>query len=163
MRYLVQARIFSFPASFWITDESGSEVFLVDGQAFRLRQTFDLKDASGNVRTTIRKQMFTFGGTMDIESGGAVIATVRRVPFSLFKHRYDISLADGSVLTATGDFGAHDWALNGDDRQVGLISKQWFRVRDTYGVEVSPGEDDALVISIAICIDRLQQDAKRRR
>jgi uncharacterized protein YxjI len=99
---------------------------------------------------------------MDIERDGMVIATVRRVPFSLFRHRYDISLADGSVLTASGNFPAKDWALTGGDRQVGLVSRQWFRIRDTYGVEVSPGEDDALIISIAVCIDRLEEDARRR-
>ena len=43
------------------------------------------------------------------------------------------------------------------------ISRQWFRIRDTYGVEVEPGEDDALVIAIAVCIDRIHEDEVRER
>jgi uncharacterized protein YxjI len=28
-----------------------------------------------------------------------------------------------------------------------------FRVRDTYGIEIAPGQDDALILAAAICID----------
>ena len=35
------------------------------------------------------------------------------------------------------------------------MSKRWFRVRDTYGVEIEPGEDDALVLAITVCVDAL--------
>ena len=42
------------------------------------------------------------------------------------------------------------------------VSRQWFRIRDTYGVEVGPGEDDALVIAIAVCIDRIHEDEERK-
>ena len=35
------------------------------------------------------------------------------------------------------------------------ISKRWFRVRDTYGVAVAPGQDDALVLAVTVCIDHL--------
>jgi uncharacterized protein YxjI len=28
-------------------------------------------------------------------------------------------------------------------------------VRDTYGVEVAPGEDDALLLAVTVCIDAL--------
>lgn len=35
------------------------------------------------------------------------------------------------------------------------VSKRWFRVRDTYGVAVAPGQDDALVLAVTVCIDHL--------
>ena len=35
------------------------------------------------------------------------------------------------------------------------VSKRWFRVRDAYGIEVAPGQDDALILAVAICIDRM--------
>jgi uncharacterized protein YxjI len=99
---------------------------------------------------------------MDIERDGAVIATVQRVNFSPFRHRYEVALADGTVLAATGNFSDMNWELAGADRVVGRISRQWFKVRDTYGVEVEPGEDAALVIAVAVCIDRLREQQRRR-
>jgi uncharacterized protein YxjI len=54
-----------------------------------------------------------------------------------------------------------DWELTGADRVVGRISRQWFKVRDTYGVEVEPGEDEVLVIAVAVCVDRLRELERR--
>jgi uncharacterized protein YxjI len=162
MRYLVQERVFSFTADFWIEDENGERVFFVDGKALSLRETFELRDASGNIRALIRKKLFAMRDTMDIEGRDGVIATVRPAFFSPIRHRYEVTLADGSRLEATGNFTDKDWELTGDGRLVGRISRQWFRIRDTYGVEVGPGEDDALVIAIAVCIDRIHEDEERK-
>jgi uncharacterized protein YxjI len=161
MRFLVRQRIMSFAASFWITDEEGNEVFHVDGHALQLRKTFELTDRSGIMVAVIRQQPFRLRGTMDIERDGAVIATVRRANFSPFRHRYEVTLADGTILEAAGNFSDMNWELAAPDRVVGRISRQWFKVRDTYGVEVEPGEDAALVIAIAVSIDRLREQERR--
>jgi uncharacterized protein YxjI len=87
---------------------------------------------------------------------------VRHATFSPFRHRYGVILADGSVLEAAGNFSDMNWELSAGDRVVGRISRQWFKLRDTYGVEVEPGEDAALVIAIAVCIDRLLEQQRRR-
>ncbi len=163
MRYLVQERIFSITTDFWIEDEEGNRVFLVDGRALSLRETFELKDASGNVLILIRKKLFAMRDTMQIEDGRGVAATVRPAFFSPLRHRYEIDLADGGRLEALGNFSDKDWQLTSEGRLVGRISRQWFRIRDTYGVEVAPGADDPLVIAIAVCIDRIHEDEARRR
>jgi len=35
------------------------------------------------------------------------------------------------------------------------VSKRWFRVRDTYGVAVAPGENDVLILAIVAVIDTM--------
>jgi uncharacterized protein YxjI len=35
------------------------------------------------------------------------------------------------------------------------VSKKWFRVRDTYGVEVRTGVDPVLILAITVAIDAL--------
>jgi uncharacterized protein YxjI len=159
MRYLVQERIFSITTDFWIEDEDGNRAFYVDGRALSLRETFELKDAAGAVRAVISKKLFALRDTMNIEDAAGVIATVRPAFFSPIRHRYEIDLADGSRLEALGNFTDKDWELvDAGGRVAGRISRQWFRVRDSYGVEVPPGEDDALIIAIAVCIDRIHED-----
>lgn len=111
-----------------------------------------------------RKKFFSLRETMEIEDGSGVVATVRPAFFSPIRHRYNIDLADGSRLEAVGNFVDRDWELtDGGGQVIGRISRQWFRIRDTYGVEVEPGADDALVIAIAVCIDRIYEDEKRDR
>ena len=162
MRYLVQERIFSLRADFWIEDEDGNRVFVVDGKALSLRETFELKDAYGNLLIVIRKKFFAMRDTMEIENGSGVVATVRPAFFSPIKHRYEIDLAGGARLEAVGSFADKDWELKDGQHVVGRISRRWFRIRDTYGVEVGPGEDDALIIAIAVCIDRIHEDEERK-
>src|SRR5439155_1269552 len=70
MRYLVRERLFSISDDFWVTDERGDKIFLVDGKALRLRETFELKDASGAIVATIRKRFLRFTDTLDIEHHG---------------------------------------------------------------------------------------------
>jgi uncharacterized protein YxjI len=162
MRYLIQERIFSLTTDFWIEDEAGNRVFYVDGRALSLRETFELRDAAGELRALIHKKVFALRDTMNIEDAGGVIATVRPAMFSPFKHRYEIDLADGSRLEASGDFRDKNWQLvDGNGQLVGAISRKWFRIRDTYGVEVAPGANDALIIAIAVCIDRIYEDEQR--
>lgn len=164
MRYLVQERIFSLTADFWIEDEAGNRVFFVDGKALSLRESFELKDAAGNLLIRIRKKLLAMRDTMEIEDGSGVVARVRPAFFSPLQHRYLVDLTDGLRLEAVGNFTDKDWTLAGPDgRILGRISRQWFRIRDTYGVEVEPGADDALVIAIAVCIDRVHEDEVHRR
>ena len=95
MRYLVRERIFSITNDFWVTDEQGNNVFLVDGKALSLRETFELKDVSGLTLATIHKRFLTFTDTMEIEHDGAVVATVHKAVMSLLRHRAFIDLTDG--------------------------------------------------------------------
>jgi len=38
---------------------------------------------------------------------------------------------------------------------VATISKRWFRVRDTYGVEIREGEDTALLLATVVALESL--------
>jgi uncharacterized protein YxjI len=164
MRYLIQERLFSLTNDFWIEDENGNRAFYVDGKALSLRETFELRDAAGDLRALIHKKVFAIRDTMNIEDEGGVVATVRPALFSPFRHRYEIDLADGSRMDAVGNFVDKDWQIVADDdRVVAQISRQWFRIRDTYGVDVAPGADDAVILAIAVCIDRIHEDEERDR
>jgi len=166
MRYLVRERIFSIANDFWVTDEQGNNVFLVDGKALSLRQTFELKDVSGLTLATIHKRFFAFTDTMEIEHDGAAAATVHKAVFSPLRHRAIIDLdprTDGRRLEAVGNLIDKDFEILDGDQAVARISRSWFRIRDTYGVEVAPGENDALMICIAVCLDRIHQEEERRR
>jgi uncharacterized protein YxjI len=38
------------------------------------------------------------------------------------------------------------------------VSKRWFRIRDTYGIEVEPGQDDAFILAVTVCIDQMSRN-----
>ncbi len=110
MRYLVRERLFSITDDFWVTDERGDKVFLVDGKALRLRETFELKDASGAVLATIRKRLLSFTDTLEIEYDGAVVATVHKAVISLLHHRAIIA---NRATLAKSSSGPASWGSSG--------------------------------------------------
>ncbi|MBO0770744.1 MAG: hypothetical protein J2P35_04725, partial [Actinobacteria bacterium] len=61
-------------------------------------------------------------------------------------------------LEAVGNLFDLEFEIRAGDRPVARVSRSWWRMRDTYGVEVAPGEDDALMIAIAVCLDRIHHD-----
>jgi uncharacterized protein YxjI len=163
MRYQVREKIFSIGDDFWVTDSQGNEVFLVDGKALRLRETFELKDRSGAVVATIRKKLLAIRDSMEIERDGAVIATVRKALISPLHHRSVVDLQGGGELEAVGNILDKEFEIRSGGRIVAQISRSWFRIRDTYGVDVAQGQDDALILAVAVCLDRIHHDEQEGR
>jgi uncharacterized protein YxjI len=162
MRYLVRERVFSIGEDFWISDEHGERVFLVDGKALRLRETFELKDASGTILATVKKKLIAVRDTMEITHDGAVVATVRKAMISPLHHRSVIELADGSQLEAVGNVLDKEFDILLAGQPIAQVSRLWFRLRDTYGVDVAPGGNDALILAIAVCLDRIHHDEEEK-
>ena len=107
MRYQVREKMFSIGDDFWVTDDQGNRVFLVDGKALSLRQTFELKDAAGAIVASIHKKLLAMRDSLEIERDGQVIATVRKALVSPLHHRSVVELADGGEWEAVGNIKTH--------------------------------------------------------
>jgi uncharacterized protein YxjI len=163
MRYLVREKVFSIGDDFWVTDEQGDKIFLVDGKALSLRHTFELKDGTGAIVASIHKKLISIRDSMKIERDGAVLATVKKAIISPIHHRSVIELADGGELEAVGNILDKEFEIRSGAGVFAYVSRSWFRIRDTYGVDVAPGQDDALFIAIAVCLDRIHHDEEEAR
>ena len=162
MRYAVKEKLFSIGDDFWITDEEGDKAFLVDGKVLRLRQTLEIQDPGGHVLVTVRKKLIALHESMEIEEDGVLAATVRRALVSPLRHRSTVELADGSQLDVTGSILDKEFEITAGGEVLARISRAWFRIRATYGVEVAPGQDDVLFLAIAVALDRIQHDDDAR-
>ncbi|MEV0404154.1 LURP-one-related family protein [Actinoallomurus sp. NPDC050550] len=160
MRFVLRERVFGIGEDFWVEDEAGERVFLVDGKALRLRQTFELKGPGGEVLAVIRKKMVAIRDTMVVERDGETVAKVHRKLFSPLRHKMLIELADGQEWTASGDLIEKNYEIEGDEGVVAQTSRKWFRIRDTYGVEVHH-PDVPLVLAVAVAVDELAADERR--
>jgi uncharacterized protein YxjI len=162
MRYAVREKIFAIGDDYWITDEQGNRAFLVDGKVLRLHQTLELKDGRGQVLVTVRKKLIAMRDTMEIDEDGRVVATVRKALVSPLRHRSTIELADGRELEATGNIVGKEFEITGDGQVLARVSRHWFTLRDSYGVEVAPGQDDVFFLAVAVALDRIHEDDERR-
>ncbi|MFI9601692.1 LURP-one-related/scramblase family protein [Streptomyces sp. NPDC004069] len=164
MRFLVRDRIFGIGDDYWIEDEHGRKVFLVDGKAMRLRDTFELKDAHGRVLINIHQKMFALRDTMVIERDGEGLAKIRRKRLSLLRHHYRVSLVDGTELDVSGRILDREFAVEYDGELLAVISRRWLSVVETYGVDVVREDaDPALVIAVAVCVIHLAEKEREER
>ncbi|MFJ7075358.1 LURP-one-related/scramblase family protein [Streptomyces sp. NPDC098781] len=159
MRFLVRDRLLGFGDDYWIEDDRGSKVYLVDGKAMRLRDTFELKDTQGHVLVDIHQKMFALRDTMVIERGGEPLATIRRKRLSLLRNHYRVSLADGSTeLDVSGKILDREFAIEYDGELLAVVSRRWLHVRETYGVDVVRDDaDPALLIAVTVCVIHLAE------
>ena len=157
-KFQMRADALSIGDDYWIQDEQGNKAFHVDGKSMRARETWVLEDADGNDLATIREKKLTIRDKIKIELADGREATVRKALIS-FGEKYVVEVEDGPELEVKGKIGEHEYKIERDGDQVAEISKKWFRVRDTYGVEV---EDDAwsvLVLCVTVAVGALAAEA----
>ena len=78
--------------------------------------------------------MLTVRDAIKIEIGGQE-ATVKKALVGI-RDRFHIEVEHGKDLKAHGNIVDHEYEIERDGDKVAEVSKKWFRVRDTYGVEI---------------------------
>ena len=154
-QYRMREKMFAIGDDFWIENADGERVFKVDGKALRVRQTFVLESPSGEELYKIQEKKLHIRDTMQVERGGETVATIKKALITPLRDRYSIDVAGGADMEAKGNIVDHEYKVERDGHTVAEISKRWFRVRDTYGIEIAPDEDDALILAITVCIDQM--------
>ncbi len=155
-KYQMHEKLLSIGDDYWIENESGERAFKVDGKAVRIRDTFVLEDAAGQEVAKIQERKLSIRDTMKIERAGGD-ATVRKALIGI-RDRFKIEVEGGADLTAHGNLVDHEYTIESDGDEVASVSQKWFRVRDTYGVEIRPGQDDAQILAITVCVDAMTHD-----
>jgi uncharacterized protein YxjI len=158
-RYTMRQRLVSIGEDFDIADEHGNPVFRVDGKVMSLRETFVLEDLQGREVATIREKKLALSKSMNILRGDTTIATVRKARFTPFHDKFTIEVEGGQDIVAQGDILQHEYELRRGDEAVALVSKRLFTLSDTYGIETAPGENDGLILAVAVAIDEMAHDA----
>ena len=154
-RYRMREKLLSIGDDFWIETEGGERAFKVDGKALRARSTFILESPSGDELFKIQERELRVRDTMKVERNGDTVATVKKALVTPFRDRFTVQLEAGGELSAKGNVVDHEFEIERDGEKIAEISKRWFRVRDTYGIEIAPAQDDALILALTVCIDEM--------
>jgi uncharacterized protein YxjI len=154
-KYRMREKVFAIGDDYWVEDEEGERVFKVDGKAMRIRQTFILEDPSGAELFEIQEKELRIRDTMEIERGGETVATVKKALITPLRDRFSVEVEGGEGLEAKGNIVDHEYKIERGGDRVAEVSKRWFRIRDTYGIEIAPGQDDALILAVTVCIDQM--------
>ena len=161
MRYQMRERMISIGDDYEIENDRGERVYKLDGKALRIRKTIVFKDMDGHELAKIQERMLHIKDSMEIEGpDGNRIAIVKKALITPLRERWIIKVEDGQDLDVHGNIVDHEYQIERDGVKVAEVSKRWFRIRDTYGVEVAPGENDILILASAAVFDTMAHPAK---
>ena len=155
-RFQLRQKMISIGDDYWIENENGDRVYHVDGKALRVRSTLDLQDTQGNTLCRIQARMLNIRDTMEIEGpDGNRLAVVKKALISPLRERFNVDREGAEGWEVQGNIVDHEYEIEADGKKIAEISKKWFRVRDTYGVEVAPDVDTALVLAVTVAVDSM--------
>jgi uncharacterized protein YxjI len=154
MRYVMRERLLSWGDDFRIRDEDGRELFFVDGKAFSIGDKLSFQDTTGKELAFIRQKVLSLARTYEISRDGEVAAVVKKKLFGVLHHRFTVDVPGPDDLEATGNFLDHEYTFRRGDRTVATVSKKWFSLADSYGIDIAAGEDDVLILACAVVVDQ---------
>lgn len=157
-RLMLRERLCPLGDDYPVEDEEGGLVFFVDGRALRVGNTFILRDPGGRPIYTIPQHALHQKLSLEIErAGGGTAATVRRTKLGTMRDRWTVTVPDGPLLQLSGIVADHEYRVERGGRRIASVSKRFFGQPGAYGVETVPGEDEALLVTIAVAADRMSR------
>jgi len=154
--YQMRQKMVAIGDDFWIENEQGQKVFKVDGKALRIRDTLKFEDAHGNELCKIQERMLRVKDSMEIEGpGGQRLAMVKKALITPVRDRWTVKIKNSPDLDVQGNILDHEYRIGEGRNKVAEVSKKWFRLRDTYGVEIAEGQDDIVILAATVAIDMM--------
>jgi uncharacterized protein YxjI len=135
-------------------------VLHVDGKVLSLRNRLVLRDPEGREVAQVQRKLVAMRPTYLISVAGQEAAEVRKRLFTLFGDRFTIDVPGPNDLEMRGDLLDHEFTIRRGGQPVATVSKGWFSMRDTYAVDIAPGQDDLLILASVLALD-LTQDQER--
>jgi uncharacterized protein YxjI len=158
-RYVMKEKWLAFGDDSWIEDDAGERVYRVDGKALRLRKTLKLEDLEGNELCKIQERKLRVRDTMEIEApDGSRLGLIQKALITPLRERFEVEVPDQPELKVRGNIFDHEYKVEREGDKIAEVSKKWLRMRDTYGIEIEPGEDDVLILAIAVALDAMEHD-----
>jgi uncharacterized protein YxjI len=157
LRFQMRQRMLSIGDDYWIENSEGVKAFKVDGKAMRIRDTWTLQGPDGREVATIREKKLSIRDKIRIELPGGREANVKKALVG-FRDRFVVDVEDGPDLKVHGNIVDHEYEIERDGHKIAKISKKWFRVRDTYGVEVLDPMETVLILAVTVAVDAMSHE-----
>ncbi|GAB4448706.1 MAG: LURP-one-related/scramblase family protein [Anaerolineae bacterium] len=160
-RFQMRQRFFTIGDRFFIENDQGQRAFRVENNILRVRTTLRFQDMQGNDIYKIQEKLARIRDTMNIEdANGNVVATVHNALITPLRDRWKINVRGSDNLMTRGNILNHEYKIERDGAPVAVVSKRWFRLRDTYGVEVASSEDSLLMLAITVVVDMMAHSGR---
>ena len=149
MKLYLKQKVFSWRDRFYAKDENGNDKFYVEGEIFSWGKKLHIYNADGTEAAFIRQKIFSWMPRYFVEIGGQVVCEIVK-EFTFLKPKYRL---EGLPWRMKGDFGAHEYTLNDNERKIMSLSKKWFSWGDSYELNIAEPQDELLCLCVTLAVD----------
>jgi uncharacterized protein YxjI len=161
IRYQMRQKLFALGQDFYIENSAGQKVFKVDGKVLRVRDTLYFRDVHGKDLCKIQQKVARIKDSMEVEGpGGERLAMVKKALITPVRDRWTVKIGNGPDLDIQGNILDHEYRIEEGRTRVAEVSKKWFRVRDSYGVEIAPGQNDIVILAATVAVDMMAHEGR---
>lgn len=155
-KFKIKRKIWSFKNSFQILDEDDQIVYQVTGNQFNPKTSYLLTDARNNECFSIRCKLWTIKNTFYISKDGQDVYKVKQ-SLGLKSELFVESLLEPDAFYVSGNLWGSEYKFIREDIEFAFVSKNVWKVVDTYGIAIDEKENIPLVLAIVIIIELIQQ------
>ncbi|MFN8468207.1 MAG: LURP-one-related family protein [Caldilineaceae bacterium] len=158
-RYKMREKMVAIGDDFWIENEQGRRAFKVDGKLLRVRDILVFEDANGRELVKMASKIVQIKDQIKLERTGGPSAVVKKDLINVVRDHFIMRVDNGTEYDIRGNLLDHEYEITQGRNKVAEISKKWFRIADTYGVQIEQGADDVLILAATVAVDQLSHDA----
>jgi uncharacterized protein YxjI len=85
---------------------------------------------------------------------------VKKALISPLRDRWAVTIENGQDLEIQGNVLDHEYTFTDGHTRVATVSKQWFRVADSYGVEIAADQDPVVVLAATVAVDMMAHEGR---
>ncbi len=157
MKLYFKQRLFSWLDDYDIFDENGNPVFMVKGR-LSIGHCLEIYDQNEVSIGMIQEKVFTFLPKFEIYKQGVFVGEVRK-ELTFLKDQFTIDYNEWYV---EGDYFDWDYCIYQGNERIATVSKELFRLTDTYVLDVKDASNALDVVLVTLAIDAEKCSSKRR-
>jgi uncharacterized protein YxjI len=158
-RYQMKEKLVSFGDDFWIEDDHGRKAFKVNGRMIAVRDLLSFEDERGQTLVEMASKLIQVRDQVKLDRKGGHSAVVVKDLVNIIHDHFKLKIDGGEDIEISGNILDHEYSFTKGRDKIAEVSKKWFRLRDTYGVQIEPGNDDILILAATVAVDQLSHDA----
>lgn len=157
MQLLIKQRVFTLTDNYHVYGPRGDIRYDVEDELFSWGHQLHVYDhRTGREIGSIHQKFFTFTPEFEIVIDGRLMGTIRK-EFSFFTPRYQVDYLGWEV---EGDLLGWDYRVVQGNREVLSISKEIFKLTDTYCMNFANPADEIPGLLLVIAIDAVNCSRK---
>ena len=155
-RYRAPQNIAAIQGRILVKNDRGRIAFEIDSGSQLIADVVRVRALTGDAACVIQGSALLSGESVAIvDPHQEPLATVERIELSPVRDRFAVHRGSAVSWRVDGRMADYEYRIWERDAEIAEVSRRWFRARDSFGIQVSAGQPDLLVVAVAVCLDLL--------